>query len=416
MFPRFVSVIVVVASMVVTPSSLPAITAATTSPATAPTTLPAGRVEMLIDDLTIEYSPADEPFAREFGKWLADRRVEYLKRLDDGSRIYGRLMESSKAADLKFIADELALDAPTKEMSDVYDVFGTKVVDLVKPALRFDRTTIWRASELNKRLASGERVPPFTIDAKGKTTYNWNFHYHGNLNDKLPASQPATKPSEQLIIPVLIKDEDLRRVDRNIERLRQDTLRMLASVADPKSSYGAMLGMFSLMSLHEVTEAALAAHYLKGSDRRWFLDGVANYVAFERLRQKLGTQSADGLYREIYRPEKYAQWLDKVDLEHWPTVETQDEASPKDEFLRAHYYLATETIRAAADYHGPDLLPKVLKELKATPREQATMADVYAAYHKVTGDDLRQVVERTRERLKRTAAAATQATTAPAAP
>lgn len=374
---------------------------------------------MQIDGLTVEYSPEDEVFAREFGTWLAERRVEYLKRIDDGSRAYKQLVATSKATDLRFVAEQLALDGPTQQMSDIYDAFGMKVVDLVQPALRCERTTIWRAQELSKRLKSRESVPPFTLDEHGKTSYKWNFNFQGKLFEPLPASQPTARPSQQLIIPVLLKDEDVQQDDRNIERHQRDTLRMLATVADPKSSYGPLVGQFSVMSLHEVAEAALLTHYLKGPDRRWFLDGVANYLAFERMRQKFGTQAADGMYSNIYRPEKYGQYLDRVDLEHWPTVERQDASSPQGDLLHAHYYLATETIRAAAGYHGPDLLPKLLKELKTTPRENATIADVYAAFHKVTGDDLPKLIDRTRQRLKRAAdaaIAATQATTAPVTP
>jgi hypothetical protein len=54
---------------------------------------------------------------------------------------------------------------------------------------------------------------------------------------------------------------------------------------------------------------------------------------------------------------------------------------------------ATWVIERIVARHGPDLIPNWLREIGATPIDQAGMRTVKAAFRKLTGEDVDQYLE-----------------------
>ena len=73
--------------------------------------------------------------------------------------------------------------------------------------------------------------------------------------------------------------------------------------------------------LHEATEATIIEHYLSSADRRWFCEGVANYLAYRTLETLLGAEAARAYYDVNAEVARYAALRPRVDLERWRVKE-----------------------------------------------------------------------------------------------
>lgn len=138
--------------------------------------------------------------------------------------------------------------------------------------------------------------------------------------------------------------------------------------------------------LHETVEATLVDQFIRSPDRRWFCEGVANFVAFKTLEVLLGTEVAKSYYDVDAEVAKYAALKGKVDLEHWPVVEDPRSKEVPADVNLASYAFATKRVFEGFAEEGR--LAKVLTEGAKAGRDKVTIHSVLVVYEKETGRKL----------------------------
>jgi hypothetical protein len=150
--------------------------------------------------------------------------------------------------------------------------------------------------------------------------------------------------------------------------------------------------------LHETTESGIVDKYLGSDDRRWFCDGVANYVAWAIAREKGGEDFARKVYDLEAALAKAAPFQDKIKLAQWPAVENQKGKEGDSALSAAHYAFATRAVFLMHEQAGPDILPRLFTELAKTPRKKASMKTVATLYKKLSGHSLENLLKQAETR------------------
>lgn len=341
-------------------------------------------------EFTIEASEGDEAYVEALAVQLAEFKLPevtppVLPKLSLGE--LGRRRDSI----LKQIATYLGLNQPTKPMGDIYD--GTlrlwQGADGIT-GLSVPRSyVLWRKPELHVRLERGEALAGFRRDESGGLMFDFKFEYPSDPEGKMRPEQKQRYFSEawsKLIWPVSIGMPDLSpesQVRSGLARLSKTS----AGLIQMNSHAGQSSAAFAV--LHEATELGVVASMLSSKDRRWFCDGVANYVAWKIIEAEVGQVEAKKYYDLAAELAKFASLAGRVDLSNWPAAEDTEKSKYPDDLNNANYAFATKVIADVCAKHGDDLLPRLFKEIGKTPRERATIETVYRAFKKLTREDLR---------------------------
>jgi len=325
--------------------------------------------------VVIEYSPGDEAYTDELVRQIADIRAKPVA-APRANAEWGRI-EAQRTGYLAAVSGTLALPGPTAEMTSFWSKFITlfRAVEQLAadPLASAPRYQLWRRPELMERLRAGEKIPGFSLGGPTGLNFRIDFRMEQPVD---PAEFWRPRPLPIAIGAGAPPADDIA---AGIQKLR--VLSGTFHVA------GTDLGPFML--LHEITEAGIIWHYIGSPDRRWFCDGVANYVAWKTLRDKLGAAEAGKFYDLEAELKKYRAAAGTVDLEQWPAAENMGKENYREDINTANYAFATQVIARVCAKHGDGLLPRWFAEIGKTPRAQTTMKTVYRAYTKITGEDLR---------------------------
>lgn len=325
----------------------------------------------------IEYSAGDEAFAKD----IADRIDKVFE--PDPAAPPLPAIELSLAILLEQREDYLAvvcrylhLAKPTPQMSDAFDKFHSlfTTADNVGQQTRLTLRSVqlWRGPELKARLEAGQAIPNITLQPNG-----------GGANFKLPFFTNSVDFSNWSL-PIMVTSRDSETGSALAEKKINQGRDLLNSIAMAAS---ARLMVFLL--LHETAEIGLIENYLQSEDRRWFCDGVANYIAYKTIEEKVGVESARRYYDLNAQLSMYADLRPTIRLEKWPALENQSKAEKTSRTNFANYAFATEVIFKAAAKHGDDFLPRLLADVGETKRDKTSMKTVYRAYKKLYREDLR---------------------------
>ena len=134
----------------------------------------------------------------------------------------------------------------------------------------------------------------------------------------------------------------------------------------------------------------IGSQYLRSADRRWFCEGVANFVTYRVLAGIVGADVARSYYDVDAELAKHAALRTRIDLPRWLVVEDASSRVVPPEVNAASYAFATKAIFSAFAHGEQRLLANVLTEVAKTPKDRATIDTVYAAYRALTGRDLRE--------------------------
>jgi hypothetical protein len=145
-------------------------------------------------------------------------------------------------------------------------------------------------------------------------------------------------------------------------------------------------------TLHEAIEFSLVTEVIRSADRRWFCEGMANYLAREIIRKRVGPELSRAYYDGDALLAQAPQAAKQGDLEAWPVGEDGTSRHVPGEINEVNYLRATRIVEAVVAKHGTAVLPKWFTEIRETPHGKTNRATLYAAYKKVTGEDLRQIV------------------------
>jgi hypothetical protein len=342
----------------------------------------------------IEYSAGDEAYATALAQRLPLDLEPVAQPSEAEFPITLETLRERRAEILEFMSERLALPAPTADMGKTYDVFANnyallQTMGLIPAVAHF---ALWRKPEVAARLDAGQAVAGFSKNSRGEIEFSVGTNVEFREGDAPEKTVEALRASwNQMTWPIKIEGGAVTpeaEVELRLADIRQNA-------HDLGNFLSAEMQRLAVMAvLHETTEATLVREYLHSADRRWFCEGVANYVAYLTLEKLAGADTAKLYYDVDAQVAQRANLRDKVDLAQWRVLEDpKSKATPAD-INEASYVFATKAVFEAFAGGEQDLLAKVLRELSKTPREKAGIKAVYAAYRTQTGRDLRSFIRR----------------------
>jgi len=334
---------------------------------------------------TIEFSPGDEPYAKALVAQLplapapAPPPAQLPFTLND--------LTTRRAEVLELIGEQLALPPTTPKMQQVYDAFAKANAALgaatSMPAA--NRFALWHTEELQARLAAGQNVAGFRRAADGGLEVNISASLQFNEGEAPEVGLRRMREEwAKVVWPIKIGAEPGATPEAEVRERLGAMRQNLAGLGAYQSAE--MQRMAVMNVLHETVESTLVDRFIRSADRRWFCEGVSNYVAFAVLQSLVGSEAAKQYYDVDAMVARNAALQDRVDLEHWPVAEDARAKPVPEDVTLANYAYATQRVFEAFKEEGT--LAKVLAELGKTSRDEANFASVAAAYRKVTGRTL----------------------------
>ncbi len=327
----------------------------------------------------IEYSEGDEAFAQDFAARVDQVFQPDLAAAPDKLELSVDQIEQQRDDYLAAMCHYLNLAKATPRMTKTFDGFAKLYRDMEAWQSRAQTSLrnfqLWRGPDLKARLEAGQVVPRLKMSADGKgVDSNFNF------------TEPAEM--EHWRLPVMVSSSRDTETGAALAEKKISEARFMWRLYTQPSMAREKIHMVC----HETVESALVENYLWSKDRRWFCEGVANYVGYKVIEDKLGPNIARKFYDLDAQLAMYADLRSSTHLEKWAALEVQQKQNHDDRNTRqgmANYAFATEVIFKVAAKHGPDFLPKLLAEVGKTPAKKATIKTIYRAYQKLYGEDLR---------------------------
>ncbi len=229
---------------------------------------------------------------------------------------------------------------------------------------------LWREADLAARLDAGVSVPGIARQADGQ-----GFEI---------------KPPKNLsyfstwALPIIITNRDTATGAALVEKKIAEARQTLAQQTQAQAARILIHRLFE-----EAAESALVDTYLTSKDRRWFCSGIASYVAFKVIEDKIGSEAALRYYDIDEQLRVYDDMKPVANLEKWSLAEEQSPQVREMRANQANQVFAAEVFFNLTAMHGPELVPKLLAEIGKTKRERASMKTVYNAFKKVVHEDLK---------------------------
>ena len=285
------------------------------------------------------------------------KRIEKNRKEGAGAQI--DLLVKQKKEVLQFIATQLGMDKPGKNMNIAFDGFA----DMGKRLRDCRRFRIWRKEKVKEILASGQSLPGFTYDpATDKVSGTVSF---------------SNKNHKDVEYPIGLKqDEKATDFQQAIKQLDEKVF-MPAEVI-----------------IHETSEAGIIYDFKQsGAFRRWFCDGAAEYVNVECTRRFLGEDAARKWQkdRDDLRNKDFA---DQVDLLNWRASEWEKDSGYEmdDKLTNAHYSFALYEMQELVKRHGPETLARICREIAKSEDDPKDQNTIMLAVVKTTGEDMNLVL------------------------
>jgi len=377
-------------------------------------------------------------------------------------------MKANRADYLSRIAAQLGLKQATPWQEECYDAFvgnyelTQELFETMRRTAsdlrRVQRFTLWSRGELVARLEAGEKVPGMAYDPKtkeGKSQFGFKFEgvnsklsdlgearkrlradyrfsiateegravYRGSVASAQPqsgkkaeepakrADQTAAPAYESSAFPVVIPgDLAAEPVDSAAAKLwGDDRTGVRAHLAAIKEFPGRIPHLDPALAglvLHETTEVGIIDRYLRGPDRRWFCDGVANYVPWRVVRDLHGPEAARAVYDLPAQLARHAALREQADLRKWPAAEKQSDEERTTPLDAARYAFAAQAVFLMHERAGDDILPRLFGEIGKTAAKKTSIKTVEKAWKKLTKTNLDDVLAAATAPLPEAAAAA----------
>jgi hypothetical protein len=284
-----------------------------------------------------------------------------------------------------------------------------------------DRMQIWIKEDMLSFLKGGGKVPDFSLSPNGENvTWTFGFALPHEFSDasETPADNLLDARANVLkridaiprpVYPIVLKRQSLpgnlddsaavAAAIRSGDAKIFDFLREVAKNPEvgPKATaaFGHLFNQEQawFMVAHETTEWAVVNTVIKSADRRWFCDGLANWVAMQDVDRRFGPGKGVAAFEKSYPAAELRKEAAKVDLLAWPTEEDiKNGGHPNVGNVPAYYYFATLVMQKACAGRGADFIRQWLDEIRQTPLNRANAGTVFAAYQKLTGQDLKSMM------------------------
>ncbi len=336
--------------------------------------------------------------------------------------------QSPEAAALEVTDEDLAAYGRygLEANAEIIRMFAT-IAPLVTDATAFlvrlfygDSITVWFKEDLMALLKVGTEVPGFALDPDGKSV-GWNFKLGVALNAEdfhrlaLGGKDITAELSKRIstipppVLPMVVKRADLagklEDPQTTAETIRQKEgaiLGLLLRAEKEPLKENDFAGLSRpLMSLeqvwflvaHETAENAIVSGTIASADRRWYCDGMANWIAIREVDRRFGKGKGAEAFAKNYDAEELRTHAGEVNLLAWPTEEDIKSGSrPQVGNVVAHYYFATLVIEKGCEGQGGDFVKRWLEEIRRTPLNRTNSGTILAAYQKLTGKDLAAII------------------------
>lgn len=237
---------------------------------------------------------------------------------------------------------------------------------------------LWRQTEVQARLKAGQ--PVFGFGSNGERGFV--FEQAVNLSKKPGANAGPRGAGPALRWPVTIDEASQVSPEQQLSERVDEIDHLQAELGEAVQRAAVFL------VLHEATESGIIETYLRSPDRRWFCDGVANYVAMRLIAAEVGAEEAKRYYDLEAELQVHAPVASRIDLLTWPAAENVSKARGTENLGFAEYAFATKAIADICAKHGDDFLPRLFREISEARRGKMSMATVYAAFEKLTGEKM----------------------------
>ncbi|MFT5470894.1 MAG: hypothetical protein ACI8UO_006026 [Verrucomicrobiales bacterium] len=364
--------------------------------------LQVARLSRTFGETTFTFPPEISDAIDRVGPEIADTIAEGIKNIEanlaDQERIELRYDES----------DEAALRAygiqPDSGIAHTFRIEGNMLVNpriLIDKFFNGGRINIWPQDHISEILKANGAVTGFLLSTDGEdVSFSFGLNFKPDEGDHSAETSIESLPGMELPLILGEFDPDSRDVDGQAEQVLESAEWFLKAyrTSEPEK-VASQLGGFRMMSetratfvmIHETVEVALVDQVIASDERRWFCDGMANWVAIQDLDRRFGEGAGMKAFEAAYDQEALLLLADQVDLPAWPAGEANVE-EPVENFDAAHYYFATLALIEALEGRDADFVSEWLAETQKTSWNRTNIGTIAAAYQKLTGDDLLAIV------------------------
>lgn len=323
--------------------------------------------------ITLDYQPEDEEIAVKLLPELVNL-VEDLKEFANTKQLEDETskIESKKAECLNFMAAKIGLDSPGESMKKAFDAFLLCQKNGIAEIKDTSRFKLWRQDRLVECLKSGMHVRGFAYDrAKDNITRAMSVAYNPNASG------------------MFYDDKKLPLVIEKGDSVSEITNKARSAINDFR--HYAKQTVLSAVIFHETAEVGVISDFgLRTPFRRWFCDGVAQWVAEVTTKEFVGQSAYENIVN-AFSARSYESEKSKVDLIGWRAAEWEESMPrcPGVTHVSAHYAFAVKEIRGLAERHGSDVIARIVKHLSKLEADNRDAAAILDAIQSVTKEDIR---------------------------
>lgn len=282
------------------------------------------RTSLVCARVTVCYDRKDEEFAQRFSEHIPDllrqSREEFEKGIADPTAVTLRTLKDRREEYLAVVAYYLGLRRPTASMRKTFDLVRARLEKRYADMSRdcgekgmFDTVQIWRRSHLVAELRARPKNDFYELDKDGAPAVRDSFslgvtvHIDGPKKEATAVDVAALRfgegTRENAFLSVVIDDPGAVAIDQEISK-------QLALVTNQMKNlvghvHATLQGQPPHFVLHETVEVAIVASLLASNDRRWFCEGMANFIAYRALVELAAPEAARRCYN---LSDQLAQW------------------------------------------------------------------------------------------------------------
>ena len=371
----------------------------------------AERLFIKVDGITVYYNQQDEVFARKFAERLPQLAREAqedlrLKRRNPAT-LAVKTFKARRDKYLAVIAYYLGLKKPTAHMKRTFDVTLASVEETTAATLAdcernglIDVVQIWEKPDLLATLRANGPDEFFDVDKdnnfviKRGITFAVSTHLSAvgaGSGKRQTASVIAplrfgAPNRKKIFLPVVLAVTEATEPEKEVPLQVSAARKYLAERTD--TLVDVTQNMLLLGVLHEVTEVAVIDDLIASKDRRWFCEGMANFIACRAVLELDTPEAARRCYDLRQQLDQWQKFEREVNLPGWKVNEDLNAEEQDSDFNRARYAYATKAIANVYEKHGREFFPRWCREIALTPWKKADIATVHAAFERLTGEKL----------------------------
>ena len=372
---------------------------------------PTERLFFNADGITVYYNQQDERFAHKFAESLpqiAGEAQEDLRlKRSDPAVLSAKSFKARRDDYLAVIAHYLGLKKPTAHMKRTFDVTLASVEKMTAAALEdcernglIEVVQIWRKPDLLATLRSNGPDDFFDLNkekdyvVKSGITFALTTHLSavGASSGKretvvttAPLSFGASN-RKKMFLPVVLAVTEPIELEKEVPLQVSAARKYLGERTD--TLVNVAQNMLLLGVLHEVTEVAVIDDLIASKDRRWFCEGMANFIAYRAVLELDTPEAARRGYDLRQQLDQWQKFEREVNLPGWKVNEDLNAEEAHSDFNQARYAYATKAIANVYEKHGREFFPRWCREIARTPWKESNIATVHAAFEHLTGERL----------------------------